>query len=58
MIIPEGLFLEMVFGKLLWEYQNLKDLAIKIGFLRYLPKIPETMSSTGNDFLMKCLKGS
>ncbi|XP_022760099.1 mitogen-activated protein kinase kinase kinase 17-like [Durio zibethinus] len=46
--------LEMITGKLPWEYHNLADLAIKIGFSRYPPKIPETMSSTGKDFLMKC----
>ncbi|XVF31614.1 hypothetical protein REPUB_Repub17cG0006400 [Reevesia pubescens] len=46
--------LEMITGKLPWKYQNRRDLAIKIGFSRYPPKIPETMSSTGKDFLMKC----
>ncbi|XVF34367.1 hypothetical protein REPUB_Repub18cG0053300 [Reevesia pubescens] len=48
--------LEMITGKLPWEYQNKTDLAIKIGFSRYPPKIPETMSSTGKDFLMKCFQ--
>ena len=48
--------LEMITGKLPWEYQNLMDLAIKIGFAEYPPKIPETMSSTGKDFLMKCFE--
>ena len=32
------------------------DLAIKIGFAEYPPKIPETMSSTGKDFLLKCFE--
>ncbi|XWS75614.1 hypothetical protein CRYUN_Cryun01aG0106200 [Craigia yunnanensis] len=48
--------LEMITGKLPWEYQNLMDLAIKIGFAEYPPKIPKTMSSTGKDFLMKCFE--
>ncbi|XWS70994.1 hypothetical protein CRYUN_Cryun03dG0098600 [Craigia yunnanensis] len=48
--------LEMITGKLPWDYQNMMDLVIKIGFSRYPPKIPETMSSTGKDFLMKCFQ--
>ncbi|XVE93008.1 hypothetical protein REPUB_Repub01dG0153200 [Reevesia pubescens] len=48
--------LEMITGKLPWEYQNMRDLAIKIGFSRFPPKIPETMSSTGKDFLMRCFE--
>ncbi|XP_022759919.1 mitogen-activated protein kinase kinase kinase 17-like [Durio zibethinus] len=48
--------LEMITGKLPWEYQDLTDLGIKIGFSIYSPKIPETMSSTGKDFLMKCFQ--
>ncbi|XVF20880.1 hypothetical protein REPUB_Repub12eG0041400 [Reevesia pubescens] len=46
----------MITGKLPWEYKNTRDLAINIGFLRFPPKIPETMSSTGKDFLMKCFE--
>ncbi|XP_022760128.1 mitogen-activated protein kinase kinase kinase 18-like [Durio zibethinus] len=48
--------LEIITEKLSWKDQNPMDLAIKIGFLRYLPKILKTMSSTGKDFLMKCLQ--
>ncbi|XVE72250.1 hypothetical protein DITRI_Ditri11bG0024600 [Diplodiscus trichospermus] len=48
--------LEMITGKPPWECQNRWDLVIKIGFSRYPPKIPETMSSTGKDFLMRCFK--
>ncbi|XP_022774051.1 mitogen-activated protein kinase kinase kinase 17-like [Durio zibethinus] len=47
--------IEMITGKLPWEYQNLRDLAIKIGFSRH-PPIPETISSKGKDFLMKCFE--
>ncbi|XWS75643.1 hypothetical protein CRYUN_Cryun01aG0108700 [Craigia yunnanensis] len=44
----------MITGKLPWECQNLRDLTTKIAFSRNPPNIPETMSSTGKDFLMKC----
>ncbi|XP_017974524.1 PREDICTED: mitogen-activated protein kinase kinase kinase 2 [Theobroma cacao] len=46
--------LQMVTGKLPWEYEDLTDLAIQLGSRRYSPKISENMSSTGQDFLSKC----
>ncbi|XP_022769603.1 mitogen-activated protein kinase kinase kinase 17-like [Durio zibethinus] len=47
------IIVEMISGKMPWNYSNLKDLRNKL-LNGESPKIPENMSSIGKDFLAKC----
>ncbi|XP_059436926.1 mitogen-activated protein kinase kinase kinase 20-like [Corylus avellana] len=44
---------EMISGNLAWEFNDMEDLMVLIA--KESPKIPETMSEIGKDFLLRCL---
>ena len=46
--------IEMITGKHVWNCTGLEDLMFQIVFGKEPPKIPETMSEHGKDFLRKC----
>jgi serine/threonine protein kinase len=43
---------ELISGNLAWEFNDMEDLMIQIATKS--PKIPETMSEIGKDFLLRC----